>query len=141
MKTSRSNKQQSLFANTEQFKCACGCGQIGFRNSRGRKRLYINDTHKKRVTRRKQSDRQPQWRTVLSAKGMRVAAHLRKLAEGEAWENLNNDAQHALYLLSQHPRGFEAGLASVIALLPKSTGYIDVERIDDNRGLDDNVHE
>jgi len=138
MKTSRSNKQQSLFADQEQYVCACGCGQIGFRNKRGRKRLYINETHKKRVSRRKAAAERPEYFSALTKAGLQVAARITGLSYPEKWITLTNDQQHALYLLDQHPRGFHAGVAAMISLLPFASGYVERRAVESETPHDDN---
>lgn len=52
----KKNKQQGLFSEQEQFECACGCRQYGFRSKRGQPRKYINATHKKRAQRAREKD-------------------------------------------------------------------------------------
>jgi len=118
------NSQQGLFQDTEQFLCKCGCGQYGFRRAVGRKREYLNATHKKRAQRARRGAGSLNDVYTLTPKGKRLAARIAAKSAADKWDALTFDQQHALYLLSQHPSGFNAALEAIVSLLPRATGYV-----------------
>jgi len=123
METSRSktNNQQSLFSTTEQFLCACGCGQYGFRKATGRPRLYINETHKKRVFRRKRTERSTETHILLTQKGMAKARELANAPVEYLWDVLDADEQWVLHLAATHPSGTEAFWVACSTLMRRDT--------------------
>lgn len=78
------------------------------RVSRGRKRLYLNDTHKKRVARRKRQARSTDTRVFLTPKGIQTAEALAHADYARAWDMLTLDEQWVLELASKHPSGTNA---------------------------------
>lgn len=109
------NLQHTLFANTEQFCCACGCGQFGFRRATGRKRMYLNDTHKKRVMRARRKERQTDTRVYLTPKGIKKAEQLAQTNYARIWDMLTIEEQWMLDLAHRHPDGVEVFWCAVHA--------------------------
>lgn len=103
--TKSGNTQQGLFSDTEQFLCKCGCNQYGFRSKRGRKREYIDATHKKRVQRAKLKERQNETRVVLTPKGLALAETLSKTSYERVWDMLSLEEQWVHELSTHHPSG------------------------------------
>jgi len=137
--TSRSkktnNNQQSLFANTEQFLCKCGCGMYGFRKATGRKREYINDTHKKRVMRAKRKAKQTDTHILLTAKGIAKARELAGANMDYLWDVVTSDEQWVLHLAAQHPSGVEAFWMACSVLMRRETErYVTEGDYDDAHG-------
>lgn len=108
MKTSRSNTKQQTLPGMEQALCACGCGNYFMRVTRGRKRMYLNDSHKKRVMRARRKARQTDTRVMLTPKGIARACELAGRNIAALWEQLTPDEQWVLHLAEQHPSGAEA---------------------------------
>jgi len=127
MKTSRSKipTNQTILPGMEQAKCACGCGTYFMRVSRGRKRLYVNDTHKKRVARARRSARQSETTITLTPKGKLLAKTLAGMPFGDVWDNLDMDSQWTLHLASQHPSGSLAFWESVMKFIKRPNAWLD----------------
>lgn len=115
------NNQQSLFENTEQYLCKCGCGLYGFRKATGRKREYINDTHKKRVMRAKRKAAQTDTRILLTAKGIAKAREMAGADINYLWDIVTGDEQWVLHLAAQHPSGIEAFWMACSVLMRRDT--------------------
>jgi hypothetical protein len=99
------NKNQAILPGMEQALCACGCNTYFMRVSRGRKRLYLNDTHKKRVARRKAEARRTETRVFLTPKGIWTAEELAGARYDRVWELLTLNEQWVYELSRQHPAG------------------------------------
>jgi hypothetical protein len=65
----KTNPNQMVLSGVEMAWCKCGCGQSFMRAARGRRREYINKTHKKREARRLAKSRQTDTRVSLAPKG------------------------------------------------------------------------
>lgn len=118
MKTSRSKAltNQTTLPGMEQALCACGCNTYFMRVSRGRKRLYLNDTHKKRVMRRKRTERQTETRVMLTPKGLATAEALASAQYSRVWDMLSLDEQWVHELSQKHPNGVAAFWKAVATL-------------------------
>ena len=60
---------QIMLPGLESTLCACGCNKYFMRSTRGRKRQYINATHKKRAARALAKQRQSNTRVRLQPLG------------------------------------------------------------------------
>lgn len=60
---------QALLPTIEQVLCACGCGQYFMAQKTPRKRLYLNNTHKKRAARNRQALQRKNGTVRLTPKG------------------------------------------------------------------------
>jgi len=116
MKTYPSNaKQNGPLTNTEQFLCKCGCGEYGFNRAIGRKREYINETHKTRAKRARRKARQTEARVYLTPKGIQKAEQLAKTNYARIWDMLTIEEQWMLDLAQRHPEGVEVFWRAVAA--------------------------
>lgn len=102
----------------EQALCACGCNQYFMRVSRGRKQLYLNASHKKRVARRRAQQRQTETRVMLTPKGIATAEILANTKYERIWEMLSLEEQWVHELSTHHPAGV-AGFWKAIAMLQR----------------------
>jgi len=124
MKTSRSsNKQQSLFANTEQFLCKCGCGQYGFRKATGRKREFINDTHKKRAQRAKRKHELTDQPPTLTPANERLVSKMAGREYSSLWENFTDSERWVVHLATQHPQGYDGFWRAVLMLTKRQDSW------------------
>lgn len=64
------NKQQLPLVGMEQAQCACGCREYFMRIATGRKREYINGTHKKRAARAREKLARTETTVSLTPKGL-----------------------------------------------------------------------
>lgn len=121
MSRSKIQANQTILPGMEQALCACGCNTYFMRVSRGRKRLYLNDTHKKRVMRRKRTERQTDTRVMLTPKGIALAEKLSGRDYTKVWGALTLNEQWVLHLGTQHPEGLQAFWEAVSSLMRKET--------------------
>lgn len=63
------NPEQGILPGLELAWCKCGCNQSFMRVAKGRRREYINDTHKKREARRLEKLRRTDTRVRLAPMG------------------------------------------------------------------------
>lgn len=138
--TSRSKSTDGqLFANTEQFLCKCGCGQYGFTKATGRKREYINDTHKKRVMRARRKERSENTPVRLTVKGMRLADKMAGREYSSLWENLTAGEQWVVHLAANHPQGYHGFWTSVLMLTKRQDSWWQVN-VGGNEDMNDYEH-
>lgn len=107
---------QATLPGMEQALCACGCGRWFMRVTRGRKRLYLNDTHKKRVMRAKRQQRASETVVRLTPKGIKLAERIANTSYTALWDMLTPDEQWVLHLAEQHPSGMLAFWQAVATL-------------------------
>lgn len=69
MRQNSASTNQMALPGLEQFLCECGCGTYSMRSTRGMKRRYLNDTHKKRVARRRASALRTEGTVSITPKG------------------------------------------------------------------------
>lgn len=135
-----SNNQKALFADQEQFLCGCGCGQYGFRRARGRKREYINQTHKKRAQRARQKAVLSNAEPKLTAVQLWKAKQMANRDYSSLWENLTAGEQWVVHLAAQHPEGYEGFWQSIVRLTKRQDSWWSIN-VGGNQGLNENVHE
>jgi len=116
---------QATLPGLEQALCACGCGEYFMRVTRGRKRLYVNDTHKKRVMRAKRKERASETVVRLTPKGQAFVDRLAGREYESYWETLTNDEQWVLHLANQHPSGARVFWETVMFLYNMPKSYLD----------------
>lgn len=95
----KTNADQILLPGIESALCRCGCGQYFMRSTRGRKREFINATHKKRFHRAKAKTLrtdgtvrlQPLGWLYLQTSSIDTANHL--------WKQLNPQEQAVMRVL------------------------------------------
>lgn len=69
MKHTSISTNQMMLPGVELAWCKCGCGQSFMRVARGRRREYLNKTHKKREARRLKKERQTETTARMTPKG------------------------------------------------------------------------
>lgn len=120
---SKNNKQQSLFKDTEQFLCGCGCNQYGFRSKRGMKRLYINATHKKRAQRARIKSKRDFVDPLFTEAMNRLADKMAQRDYSSLWENISEDERWVVHLASQHPGGYDGFWRAVLKLTKRQDSW------------------
>lgn len=108
-----------LFAAQEQFLCGCGCGQYGFRRATGRRRLYLNDTHKKRVMRAQRKARQETSTAHLTPNGWLYFLTKDDALLQEIWDSLTLTEQEIVAVMCNRgmkPQVFIDAVLSLFAL-------------------------
>lgn len=138
MKSPFKTKEQRLLPGLEQALCACGCGEYFLRVTRGRKRLYVNDTHKKRVMRAKRKERASETRVRLTPKGIAKAAELAGRDYVPVWDMLTPDEQWTLHLAKTHPNGWDAFWLSIMVFVNMRDDMIDEMRAEFEAEYEDN---
>lgn len=93
------NANQMALPGLEMAWCKCGCGQSFMRAARGRRREYINKTHKKREARRLKKQRSVATTVRLAPKGY-LYLHARDNRELSAlWEAMDPSQQAVIAAL------------------------------------------
>lgn len=99
--SARINPNQIALPGLESAMCGCGCGQYFMRSTKGRKRLYISNTHKKRRARALATERtgstrarvQPLGWLYLQTGSVDMANHL--------WNELSAQEQAVMRVLCE----------------------------------------
>jgi len=97
--TSSTVAKQATLPGIEQAICGCGCNQYFMRSTRGRKRIYINATHKKRALRAREKAARVNSGVTLQPVGwLFLATHDADTAK-HLWEQMSAQNQAVLKFL------------------------------------------
>lgn len=111
----RSNKQ-AVLPGMEQALCACGCGEWFMRTKRGRTRLYINETHKKRVMRAKRKERASESVVALTPKGWLYVTAKDDDTLNKLWAELTDDERMVIAAMCRAPMTAEKFVYVLLSL-------------------------
>lgn len=92
---------QALLPTIEQVLCACGCGQYFMAQRTPRKRLYLNNTHKKRAARSRKALERKNGTVSLTPKGWVFWYSDNDEQRAELWSQMSPDQQVVVEFLCQ----------------------------------------
>jgi hypothetical protein len=87
--------------------CACGCGTYFTASDKGKRRKYLNDTHKKREARRLKKVRRTESTVKLTPKGWLYYEARSDVDIENLWNGFNSDERKIIEFLCQ--TGMEPG--------------------------------
>jgi len=106
MKSRSVETNQIALPGLETFLCECGCNQYSMRSTRGNPRRYINDTHKKRAARQRESIARTDGRVKMTPKGYLYLTTTNKSELEALWEELAPQQQAVIRMMCE--TGFDA---------------------------------
>ena len=95
-----------LFSDVSQKVCACGCGSTFLISGKGKKRLYLNDTHKKRAARKLKKERQTETRHRLTPVGWLYLATKDSEMAWKLWEQFTPLEREIIWFICESDHHF-----------------------------------